>query len=300
MSAPWYEESPETARKRYLHRYLRVQLAADKRLDIHLEEAAKSAEKAIEELVSNSSAKVRIAQLNMARRALGVVMDSLYSDTRQVIEEFRKRAVEAAIEGFLEDEKSLLEIMWPTAEARRVVAESMMQTATRNVDAMVRRVLTDQPTLSRRVYLSRRLGERMVDRVINNAIGRGASWSELAKDVRSSIQPDVPGGVSHAARRLARTEINNAYHAQAINDAKGRPWIEHMRWNLSKTHNRLSGCRCERYAQQGLFGIDDVPGKPHPQCMCFVTPELPDPVTFQQNLLQGHYDSWRSQWYQDS
>lgn len=42
--------------------------------------------------------------------------------------------------------------------------------------------------------------------------------------------------------------------------------------------------------EPGLFYTADVPEKPHPQCLCFITPYLPDEDEFLNNLLKGDYD----------
>ena len=102
----------------------------------------------------------------------------------------------------------------------------------------------------------------------------------------------MPGGVSYAAMRLGRTELNNAFHAQSIFDSQETPWVEQMRWHLSKRHEHDPGDECETYAAQATFRKEDVPEKPHPNCRCFVTPELPDYDQFEQSLLAGHYDPY--------
>jgi len=72
--------------------------------------------------------------------------------------------------------------------------------------------------------------------------------------------------VGYAAKRLARTEINNAFHAQAIADVQEKPWVEHVTWHLSKMHKPIPGDLCETYDGQ-QFSTDLVPLKPHPQCV---------------------------------
>lgn len=96
------------------------------------------------------------------------------------------------------------------------------------------------------------------------------------------------------AKRLARTEMNNAFHAQAIEDMEDRPWIDFVRWHLSGSH-KPSGDECEANARHGLFPADAVPPKPHPNCFCFITPEVPDRNTFLLELQMGRYDEWIEQ-----
>jgi hypothetical protein len=109
--------------------------------------------------------------------------------------------------------------------------------------------------------------------------------------VRGSIRPDTPGGVGYAAKRLGRTEVNNAFHAQAINDVREKPWVNAVKWNLSKVHVPKPGDKCELYDGQ-IFGKDEVPNKPHPQCMCYITPELEPWDSVEANIIAGLYDSY--------
>lgn len=106
---------------------------------------------------------------------------------------------------------------------------------------------------------------------------------KIAQDVERYIKPTTPGGTHYAALRVARTEMNNAFHDTARQEAKGSPWTQSMQWHLSGRHPEPD--ECNEYADtdkhalgKGAFPVDDVPDKPHPQCLCFVTPNLPSPA----------------------
>jgi hypothetical protein len=161
----------------------------------------------------------------------------------------------------------------------------------RNIESTITHVLETEKPLSARVYKTAALANGQVSQAINRSLARGDSAQKLAKSVRALIDPDVPGGVSYAAKRLGRTEINNAFHAQSIHDAQLAPWVQEMRWHLSKVHEP-QGCVCETYAVYGLFPIEHVPEKPHPNCRCYVTPELPAYDNFENALLSGQFDDF--------
>ena len=167
----------------------------------------------------------------------------------------------------------------------------MRQSASRGIQATMTRILDSRYTLSQQVYHTQALANGTVDRIINSALAKGDSAADLAKAVRSSIRPDVPGGVSYAAMRLGRTEINNAFHAQSIYDVQSKPWVEDVFWNLSKTHEP-QGCVCEEYAKIKRFPKEAIPKKPHPHCLCYLSPQLTQWDEFEANLLGGLYDSY--------
>lgn len=276
-------------RANWLGRYLAVERKFDAKLRDVLLDSLTGIDEAFEKLGDKFSDKVRRVQLGHSNRALRNVIGSIYGDTENLIKEHRQDAAVAAVDAALYDQKPILSRLFPDPVARRAYADSLRQTGRRNIDAVVTRVLETEKPLSTRVYHSEALANGMVSRTINRALARGDSAANLARDVRDLIDPNVPGGVSYAARRLGRTEINNAFHAQSIHDAQETPWTEQMRWHLSKVHV-TQGCECEEYFEIGLFDIDSVPEKPHPNCRCFVTSELPKYEEFEDRLVSGEFD----------
>jgi hypothetical protein len=151
-------------------------------------------------------------------------------------------------------------------------------------------------TLSERVYRNGRRGVRTVENLIDQGLLSGKSAREIALSVRKYINPNVPGGMSYAAMRLARTELNNAFHQTSIRMAAEDPFTTALRWNLSGSHPRPD--ICNEYAEKthfrngsaGEFRVGDVPSKPHPQCLCYTTPVVIGEEDFLRNLRQGKYD----------
>jgi hypothetical protein len=139
------------------------------------------------------------------------------------------------------------------------------------------------------VYTTKAWSDKLLVNTINEALANGKTARELAAAVKDLIRPDVRGGVSYAAQRLGRTELNNAFHAAAVTDAAKNPIITGMTWHLSGSHKRPDECN----ALDGQTYLPaDVPAKPHPQCFCYVTPEVPDRDTFMRNFFAGQYDSF--------
>lgn len=265
----------------------------DKELKAVLIDATKGIDAALGDLAGKEtiSAKTRRLQLSLAHRQIRKELDTTFGNVGNLVRSHRAKAAVAAVDAALADEKRLLSRLIASQTGRQAYADSLRATAERNIESVVTRILFTQQPLSRRVYKTRALANGLVSTAINRALARGDSAADLARSVHHLIDPATPGGVSYAAIRLARTEVNNAFHAQAILDAQEKPWVNEMRWHLSKVH-RDQDCVCEDYATIGLFPIDKVPPKPHPNCRCYVTPEEPDFDTWESNLIQGHYDPY--------
>lgn len=235
--------------------------------------------------------QVRRYQLQLARKSIRSVIGLFFKDLIPVISAGQSDAAVAAVEAGFAHDAQVMRKLFPNTSDRANWQESHRQTASRGVQSMMKRIFDTQQPLSRRVYHTGALANGQVDRSINSALGRGASVGELADVVKSSIRPDTPGGVAFAAKRLARTEINNAYHGQAIDDIKNKPWVDYVEWRLSKVHKE-TGCVCEEYATAKRWDKNYVPKKPHPQCMCYIVPVTADYDEFEAQLLAGAYDQF--------
>lgn len=152
--------------------------------------------------------------------------------------------------------------------------------------------------LAKSVYKTSQWTSGVVDRYVDSALARGLNAREFAKGVRDMIRPDVRGGVSYAAMRLGRTEINNAFHAVNAQKAAETPWVQGVRWVRSGRHT--SPDDCDVYADEalnkplppGVWPKDQIPMKPHPNCLCTTVNELPSVDEFQKQLLNGEYDDY--------
>lgn len=277
-----------------MERYLGVQAEVDGRVRRALEDAAIDAERELLRIagVEGVGAAIRRSQLVATRRSLGRILNELFQIVRYAIESGQKDAVDVAIDATLHDERRFLEVLFPNAKDRQSYERSLKQTAERNIQNMLVRVTGNPRSLSRRVYHSKQLSNGALNRIINSSIARGDSVSQLAREVKDSIRPDTPGGVGYRAKTLARTEVNNAYHAQSTIQNQDRPWVQSVAWHLSKSHPSSPGDLCETYAHRQDFPKDQVPPKPHPNCFCYTTPTLVDFATFRTSLLAGAYNGW--------
>ena len=285
--------NPIENKANWLGRYLSVEKRFTDKLAKVLSEAALNIDDYFGDLVKeNVSTKVARVRIGLAHKEIRRQMRDIFGTTKNLISNHQQDAAVAAVNAKLYDEKGILSWLLPNPVDRLQYADSLRQTAKRNIESTIVRTLFTEKPLSARVYKTEALANGLVSKTINNALARGDSARNLAKDVRALIDPTVPGGVSYAAMRLGRTELNNAFHAQSIFDTQETPWVQSMRWNLSKRHEKDPGDECETYAATGSFSKENVPEKPHPNCRCFVTPELPDYDDFENALIQGHYDSY--------
>lgn len=176
---------------------------------------------------------------------------------------------------------------------------SMIAKAKVGVDSLISRK-QNGITLSQRVYKNQALSKGYVDRAINNGLALGKSAKAIAADVVGFIDPATPGGASYAAMRLGRTEVNNAFHATAVRNYQNTPWVQRVKWSLSGSHPAGKVDECNDYAdsvhfkggEAGEFLAMEVPGKPHPNCLCYVEPVVMDLDQYAKNFKSGQYDQY--------
>jgi hypothetical protein len=272
-----------------------VQSKLDTRVRTILVEAAEDANERVIALESNStfSAGVRTAQLRLVMQTVKDILNDVFKEMIPLISDGQKAEAVAAVDGMTETDRDYLNAAFQTSGDVNGFIESQKLQAKIQVVNAVNRITKSERPLSLRVYRSKALAQGWVQRDVTSGIARGASAKEIAQTVRKHIRPNTPGGVSYAALRLGRTELNNAFHATAIELSKDRPWIQAMEWNLSAVHQSdpLGVEICETYAKK-VFEVDKVPAKPHPQCRCFVVPVLEPVNVFIQNLTAGQYRAW--------
>jgi hypothetical protein len=280
-----------------------VQQKYDQRLIQLLLKAADDADKAIKKFENKPGigAQVRVAQLMGSRGAINRILAYLWRDIGRLTEAGRAGAQAAAIEQSFDWDETLLRQAIPNPADREAIKAYLLSSADRNIDALLARVFTTAQPLSQLVYKNKALTNGWVERAVNSALARGATVAELADDVKDLINPNTKGGVSYAAKRLARTEINNAYHAQSIDSARDKPWVTGTEWRLSNSHPTPD--RCNEYAAadnglgRGVWPVERVPAKPHPQCLCYTVPKLVTVAEFNRNFRNGFYDAWMDEHY---
>lgn len=275
---------PAEARREPLLRYLNIQRLTDDDFRLLLKDSAAEAER-----IALASGDVRRAQLALAREQ---------QDLWRKIGDSTRVAIGDGVDAASESLAYLNELMLNASGGSSAFwKQSMLAQGRTGIDSFISRTSNGIP-LSERVYKGRAWSNDLINRKVNGLVLSGASAREIAKSVSSLIDPSTPGGVSYAAMRLGRTELNNAFHTTSVRLASEQPWVSGMKWHLSSSHPE--GDVCDEYAfgqhfrggGQGVFKVDQVPGKPHPQCLCYVTPELPDDDEIARRFANGEYDDY--------
>lgn len=287
----------EELRKQWLNRYLKAQGPVDTKIRKILVQASKDAESQIASLANNRtfSARVKTTQLKMVMQEIKVVLNDAFSSITPVIADGNKSAALQAVNAITEsDIRYLKKAFAASGGDYRDFVEGQRRQAQLHVAHVVSKMYGFDKPLSSRVYRTRFQATTWVRNTVSRQIAIGASARDIAKAVRQSIRADTPGGVGYAAMRLGRTELNNAFHATSVNLAKDRPWVQGMSWHTSTVHEIKEGGLieiCDKYNGQ-VFDVDLVPAKPHPQCRCFVVPEVESLDTFVTHLTSGQYRDW--------
>jgi len=277
----------------WLLKYLTVQQLYDKKIVKVLQQAQFDAgQEADKWQRTNIGDRTKRYQFNLVKDQIRTIIQSMFKDLVPIIDQGQQDAAEAAAKAALAQDAKVLDALFLAAKDRKAWEASFIQSAQHGIQAMITRLTKSKITLSQQVYRTGSMEAGRVDRKINSALARGASAKELAKLVRNDINPNVAGGVSYAAMRLGRSEINNAFHAMSIGQAQEDPWVEEMEWHLSKVHKPDPGDLCETYAEQKYFPKDAVPSKPHPQCMCYLTRKEMAWGDFTDALESGQFDDY--------
>jgi hypothetical protein len=280
----------------WLKRQLQVMEATDREVIAVLKQARLDINRQLRVLESRGGigTAVRSEQLRLAKAAILREQATLWRKLGDIIRARRLEAAERVIRSSqLVDQVALVALggISDGAASARAIADAERSAVRGHLDRMIARAQGDSYIpLSDRVYRSETGLRSQLDRKINSALSRGLSAREFSAEVSQFINPFTPGGLRYAAMRLARTEINNAAHAVAVDAAKDKPWVAAMTWHLSASHPRPD--RCDQLAHNGPYQPKEVPGKPHPHCFCFVTPELLPFKQFEANLLAGSYDGY--------
>lgn len=271
--------------------FLKVDKELEREMIKVLSRTGAAVEKDIRELNLKTSFSASV-QRDQKRQLLVAIRQreaELWDSIGHTVSAAKARAAASAANVMSDYTDALTRTTLSTAEQARMRELAVAQ-AQRQVDSAIARELHSKITLSQQVYKTRQLASGQIDRHITSALGRGLNARDLAREMRQFIDPSVRGGVSYAANRLARTEINNAFHATQIAYAKDSPFVTGMQWHLSGSHKRPD--ECNDYASHDPYTPAEVPAKPHPQCLCYVTPETPSNDDFIRKYMAGDYDRW--------
>ncbi|MBT9137177.1 MAG: hypothetical protein DDT34_02264 [Firmicutes bacterium] len=151
--------------------------------------------------------------------------------------------------------------------------------------AMLARTRKDGLKLSDRVWRTSESARNSIRTIVEDAVARGQDARTTAKHVQQYLQPGVfkphklevrqrlriDTDVSYQAMRLARTEMNNAFHEGTIAANQHNPGYRGIFWRLSGTHIVPDVCTDMAadmsHGEPGFYPKGKEPVRPHPQCV---------------------------------
>lgn len=284
---------PETP----LTQYLRVQRDVDRQILAVLRKADADITRELAQLARSNKigALVRSDQLRLVQGNINRRLEVMWRALGDEVATGKAAAAAAAIDS-LYPERWLSAVM-PEKDVAYLMRSARDQ-AGKGLEALEARLGYSRIPLVESVYTNGAVASGKVDEIVNSALARGRSAAELAKEVRDYVNPNTPGGARYASLRLARTEINNSFHATQVNEGIKTPWTTAMKWNLSGSHPVPD--ECNEYAESvhydggeaGVFKPEEVPGKPHPNCLCYTTAVTDSRDEFLRKLESGRYDEF--------
>jgi hypothetical protein len=231
------------------------------------------------------------AQLERTRQLLLAEQAKVFERLGDLVNARRLRSASRAAKLSAQSSAALLDAAGATSTADDLY-QSLLATSQAGIQAAMARMGLSALPLSQRIYNVRTWMDGRLNRLINATLATGLNAKKFAKEARDWFNPNTPGGVRYAALRLARTEINNAFHAITVQKAIDTPWVPNMSWHLSKSHPKKDECNVIAEFNGGVYASEKVPVRPHPQCMCYVVPEPIEEDDFVENFLAGDYDDF--------
>lgn len=259
-----------------------------------LKDASKEAESFVLHTVSQPtvSRQLRASQMRSLRAGLSTISTELWTETGKLT------TVGMHAQAALAADQAMDRDLFLGMPGSAVVqySRAMHLNVNQGVEALLSR-RTNGYTLSERIYKNGAIGVQRASAVVERGLLLQKSAREIARDVRQHFDPNVPGGSSYAARRLARTEINNAHHETTIRQSELRPWVLGYQWNLSSSHPRPDPCDTLANDDHdnlgpGVFKKGNAPSRPHPQCLCYLTHIQEPTEEFLAKALNGDYEEF--------
>lgn len=294
--------------KRPLIEFLKVQEYWERDFVHILARAASDAEKIVLQLQAKKGVgtAIRVDQLQAVRANLMRAQADIWRKIGSSVEAGKLDAAAAGVRVNAIYTDVLLRAGY-SGDQLAILLEASEAQARRTVDIALQRIQgPSYVPLSERVYNTQQLSSGIVDRRVTSMLLHGLNAREIAKGVRDLIDPNVRGGVSYAAQRLGRTELNNAFHAASVREAIKSPFIEYTRWMLSGSHPKPDECdqyaRTENIKNQppGTWLPSEVPQKPHPQCLCYTISVAISRQEFVEGFENGTYDKYIDELMRDA
>lgn len=257
---------------------------------------------------------LRRAHLTALAKVLDNAVDTLREGLTGTVTQGIQGAVQAAISGPEKVTKKVLDGFFHPSEVKWMFA-SINERAIKSLLTRTRHGLK----LSDRVWRIGKDNRQAIRRVVEDGVTRGLDSRKLAKQVQQYVKPDVftvmkaetrrnlgvSSNVSFEAMRLARSEVNNAFHEGTVNAYTGIPSALGVYFRMSASHPLQDQCDVlASHNGTGFFPQGEEPSLPHSQCKCSLIPAMEDVDKFTARLHSWMNDKGSQpdieQWYQNN
>lgn len=149
----------------------------------------------------------------------------------------------------------------------------------------------DNRSLSDRLWNYSNNYKKNVNYIMAKGLAEQKSYQEIIKDLEKYVNPNAKKdwnfkkvypscsrNVDYNAQRLLRTSMTHMFRLQSDKKALNNPFVTNGKWNLSSEHQarqvkHFGPDECDDRAGK-LFDKDNIPIQ-HPQCLCYITYEIP-------------------------
>ncbi len=191
----------------------------------------------------------------------------------------------------------------------------------RLITNLLNRTLQDGYTFSERVWQTGADYQVQIKRLLASGIAQGRGTAKIARDLGDYVKKGraaLPKGyteakfgdvvvknVDYRALRVVRTELGTSMQEASIEQSWSNPAATQL-FNWVRINTQIHECVCPDLAAGSPYKAPgapldrpDVPGRPHPNCMCQVRPILADLDTVAADIARWHngeqveyLDSW--------
>jgi len=261
-------QSEEVTHRQFLKYQIELERAVDK---LH-----KDTERALDKIIARNTNIAGTVDRHKIKKILDVYMAKEMSKYRRELQMQIKVGVADSVH------IGIKSIMGAVAPHRKITSLIWKNTARKIRKRITKMRGVDGLTLSERIWKISGDGMHHLKKIVASDILAGNSAAKISRDIRGLLlQPETlrgrakdllhPGTGTYKsayknAMRVTRTETSNAYLYGQVDTAKEMGYK--IEWQLSGVH-KWTGCECEDYAGT-VYNPEDVPERPHPQCMCYM------------------------------
>lgn len=247
---------------------------------------------------ADSNDKIRRSRLQRLRTELDLIaqdgFDAIEGQLRQGMVQGAKNAVEARVQAAV----LLMQDINPQVVA--VVPQGFAVLPVNAVKAVMAKEYRGA-VFSDRIWDMQKYTQQTLANTVTKGIVEGKSAKNLAKELEAFLKMTddeyralqrswrevhdeawkvdwkTRGRLKYNTMRLARTELNHAFHEASIQAAYKAPWVRCVKWNLSASHPKYD--ICDEWATDNKYDLGKGCYPPmeapidHPNGFCFVTDE---------------------------